>query len=175
MKTVAGHFPTFGRLFGWLFSRRTIRRCLFVLACLVTLVALFYAEENWRGSRAWNKYRRELEGRGALLDYRAFIPEPVPDEQNFAATPLVRSCFLKENLGSVKFDMDDYGRVFWRVADAKDRDWTRHRFIDLVAWEAAFAAIRSGETNRHQMFFTTNKLDFETRAKAAPAILEALK
>ena len=175
MKTVAGHFPTFGRLFGWLFSRRTIRRCLFVLACLVTLVALFYAEENWRGSRAWNKYRRELEGRGALLDYRAFIPEPVPDEQNFAATPLVRSCFLKENLGSAKFDMDDYGRVFWRVADAKDRDWTRHRFIDLVAWEAAFAAIRSGETNRHQMFFTTNKLDFETRAKAAPAILEALK
>src|SRR2546430_13214951 len=34
------------------------------------------------------------------------------------------------------------------------------------AWEAAFAAIRSGETNRHQMFFTTNKLDFETDRKS---------
>src|SRR2546430_17637232 len=47
--------------------------------------------------------------------------------------------------------------------------------MDLVAWKAAFAAIEPGETNRHQMFFTTNKLDFDTRAEAAPAVLEGLK
>ena len=80
-KTAAGHFPTFRRLFSWLFSWRTIRRCLFAAACLATLLALFYAEENWRGRHAWNKYRRELEARGEQLDYRAFIPKPVPDEQ----------------------------------------------------------------------------------------------
>src|SRR6266480_6812718 len=55
------------------------------------------------------------------------------------------------------------------------RYWGRRQFMDLVAWKAAFAAIESGETNRHQMFFTTNKLDFDTRAEAAPAVLEGLK
>ena len=75
---------------GWLFSWRTIRCCLFVLVCLFTLFALYYAEENWRGQRDWNTYRWELERRGEQLDYRAFIPQPVPDEENFAATPLVR-------------------------------------------------------------------------------------
>ena len=174
-KTLAGHFPTFRRLFGWLFSWRTIRRCLFALVCLFTLLALYYAEENWRGRRAWNKYRRELEARGGQLDYRVFIPKPVPDEQNFAATPLIKSWFLKENLGSTRFDTDYYGQVFRRVADSNGRYWGRRQFMDLVAWKAAFAAIEPGETNRHQMFFTTNKLDFDTRAKAAPAVLEGLK
>jgi hypothetical protein len=173
--SVAGHFPTFRRLFGWLFSWRTIRRCLFALACLLTLIALFYAEENWRGRRAWNKYRHELEARGAQFDYRAFIPKPVPDEQNFAATPLVKSWFLKENSNTVKFDSDDYGQSASRVSDSKDRDKGRRQFLDLVAWKSAFIAFRSGETNRHQMFFTTNQLDSETRAKAAPDVLEGLK
>src|SRR6266545_324260 len=63
-QTAGGHFPTFRRLFGWVFSWRTIRRCLFVLACLVTLLALYCAEENWRGRHAWNNYRQELEAPG---------------------------------------------------------------------------------------------------------------
>jgi hypothetical protein len=174
-KTAVGHFPTFRRQFGWLFSWRTIRRCLFAAACLATLIALFYAEENWRGRHAWNKYRQELEARGEQLDYRAFIPNPVPDEQNFAATPFVKSWFVRENLGSSNFDKDDFGQAFGKVSDPKDRDMGIRKFVDLVAWKAAFSAIGSGETNRHQMFLTTNKFDFETRAKAAPAVLAGLK
>ena len=42
----------------WLCCWRNFRRFLFGLACFVTLLALFYAEENWRGQRAWEKYRR---------------------------------------------------------------------------------------------------------------------
>ena len=174
-KTAVGHFPTFQRLFGWLFGWGTIRRCLFAAACLATLIALVYAEENWRGRHAWSKYRRELEARGEQLDYRAFIPKPVPDEQNFAATPLVKSWFLKENLGSSNFDKDDFVQAFGKVSDPKDKAWGIRKFVDLVAWKGAFAAIGSGETNRHQMFLTTNKFDFETRAKAAPAVLAGLK
>src|SRR2546426_4079036 len=170
-----GHFPTFRRLFGLLFSWRMFRRFLFLLACLVTLLALYYAEENWRGRRAWNKYRQELEARGEQLDYSAFAPKPVPDEENFAATPLVRSWFLKENPGSANFDKDSYGQSSSKVFDPQNKDWARRQFIDLVAWKEAFDAIRSGNTNRHQIFVTTNKLDFETRAKAAPAVLEGLK
>src|SRR5437764_11440270 len=80
-QTVGAAFPTFQRLFGWLFTWRTMRRCLFVLVCLLTLIALFYAGENWRGARRWNKYRRELEARGVQLDYRVFVPKPVPDDK----------------------------------------------------------------------------------------------
>ena len=117
----------------------------------------------------------ELEARGVQLDYRVFVPKPVPDGQNFAATPFVRSWFLKENRDGKMFDADDYGRTFRRVSDPQNKDWGRHPFLDLVAWKMAFAAIRSGATNLHLIFFTTNRADLETRARAAPAVLEGLK
>ena len=137
------------------------------------MIAFFYAEENWRGARAWNKSRRELEARGAQLDYRAFIPKPVPDDQNFAATPLVRSWFV--NLNRSQLDWDDYGRVLGRIHDPKNKQWGRQSFMDLVAWKMAFASLQSGATNLHEVFLTTNRTDFETRAQAAPAVLAGLK
>src|SRR5207247_7437321 len=82
-KTLAGHFPTFRRLSGWLFSWRVVRRCLFVLGCLATLLALFYAEENWRGWCAWNKYRRDLEVRGGDIKYRRIHYNMIHDEHTF--------------------------------------------------------------------------------------------
>src|SRR2546421_5524573 len=82
------------RFVRWLFSRRGLRRILIVLAWTVTIFALFHGEENWRGRRAWNKYRQELEARGEELDLKSFIPKPVPDEQNFAATPFIQSWFV---------------------------------------------------------------------------------
>src|SRR5713101_5527566 len=83
---------TLVRFSRWLFSRRT----LIVVAWTATIIALFYGEENWRGRRAWNKYRHELEARGEQLDLQAFIPKPVPDEQNFAATPFIESWFSQK-------------------------------------------------------------------------------
>jgi len=78
-------FPTFRRIFSW----RVLRGILFVFLCLVTLLALVWAEESWRGARAWDKCRRALEAKGEKLDLAAFIPPPVPPEQNFTATPLL--------------------------------------------------------------------------------------
>lgn len=173
-QTTVGPFPTFKRLFRWLFSWRTIRRCLFVFISLVTLLALFYAEENWRGRRAWNKYRQGLEARGEQLDYRAFIPKPVPDEQNFAATPFVQSWFVRENLPDNQrwSAKDNYARASSMVQGPKSR--TDRQFVDLVAWKMAFDAVRSGQTNSHQEF-RSDKLDLESRARAAPGVFEGLK
>jgi hypothetical protein len=64
---------------GW----RIPRRILITLAILATLIAIFYAEEDWRGKRAWENCKRELEAKGAVLDWDKFIPPPVPDDQNF--------------------------------------------------------------------------------------------
>ncbi len=78
-------------------SRSNLSRCLFVFACLATLVAIFYAEENWRGTRAWEKSRRELEARGEVLDWAAYIPAPVQDDQNIFKAPKMTEWFVREN------------------------------------------------------------------------------
>jgi hypothetical protein len=74
-----------------------MRRWLFVLACLATLTGLFYAIENWRGKRAWEKCRREQEAKGDVLDWNAFIPAPVPDDQNVFKTPNIAEWFVKKS------------------------------------------------------------------------------
>ncbi len=72
----------------WLCCWRNFRRTLFALACLATLFALFYAEENWRGKHAWEKYKRDQEAKGENFDLKSIAPPPVPDDQNFAMSPL---------------------------------------------------------------------------------------
>ena len=70
--------------FRWIFCRRNFKRFLFGLACLATLIALFYAEENWRGKRDWEKYKREWEAKGDKFDFADFVPPPVPDDQEIS-------------------------------------------------------------------------------------------
>ncbi|HVU28592.1 MAG TPA: hypothetical protein VHG71_12755 [Verrucomicrobiae bacterium] len=78
----------------WIFHWRNLKRFLFGLTCLITLIALFYAEENWRGKRAWENCKRELEAKGEVLDWNKFIPSPVPDDQNFFAAPKMAEWFV---------------------------------------------------------------------------------
>jgi hypothetical protein len=76
---------------GW----RIMRRILIALAILATLVAIFYAEEDWRGKRAWENCKRELEAKGTVMDWNAYIPPPVPDDQNFFKASKMGVWFVK--------------------------------------------------------------------------------
>ena len=78
----------------WLFRWLNLRQFLMGLALLATLIALFYTEENWRGKRAWDNCKRELEARGAALDWNAYIPPPVPDDQNIFKAPKMQEWFV---------------------------------------------------------------------------------
>jgi hypothetical protein len=69
-------------------SRTIIRRVVWVILTAVTLVALFYAEEDWRGARAWSEAKAEAARAGESLDFAHFVPPPIPDDQNLAALPL---------------------------------------------------------------------------------------
>src|SRR6185437_10942564 len=91
--------PQTQRFFNWLFSWRTIRRYLIAFAWLITIIALFYGEENWRGSHEWNNYRDTLIAQGEQLDFKAFVPKPIPDAENFAANPEVESWFVHQTNG----------------------------------------------------------------------------
>ena len=165
------------RFFRWLFSWRGLRLLLIMLAWFVTLIALFHGEETWRGRRAWNQYRRELEAKGERLDYAALVPKPVPDDQNFAATPAIKSWFEKKSsYDSDSAWNDTYSRVAENVqfpSKPKDALFER-RFVDLAAWETALAALASGELTSQQKFYS-GKLDAASRAKSAPAVLAGLK
>jgi len=158
-------------------GNRAVRRTLIGLVWMITLVALFYAEEDWRGWHAWNQFRQQLEAGGAQLDWKAFIPKPVSDDQNFAATPVVESWFaLTPNTNStdrfINHWQDNFAPALGRVSMPKEKN-DRH-FMDLVAWEMAFGAIQSGQTKSNQEF-ESGKPDLASRAAAAPAVREGLK
>jgi hypothetical protein len=81
-------------IFHWLFRWRTLKLFLKAFAALLFLSWLyFYVEENWRIKRAWDNYRREWETKGERFDFASFVPKPVPDEQNFALTPIVATSY----------------------------------------------------------------------------------
>src|SRR5882724_13065926 len=74
-------------LLRWLFWKHW-RRTFFAIACLATLIALFYAEEDWRGKHDWEKFKREWKAKGEHFDFASIVPPPVPDDQNFAMQPI---------------------------------------------------------------------------------------
>jgi hypothetical protein len=97
-------------------------RTLFALACLITLIALFYAEEDWRGWHAWNKFKHEWEAKGEHFDFASVVPPPVPDDQNFALTPVV---------------FTSYGQMLTRegkIVPSEDRD---ANFVNRVKMSVA--------------------------------------
>src|SRR2546428_6679404 len=192
----AGIFRWPGRFMRWFFTRRNLRRMVILLAWMATVVALFYGEEHWRGRRAWTQYRQELERRGEQLDLKAFIPKPVPDEQNFAAMPFVRSWFERTTNYTGPWK-DDFAEADKLVNQKLDE--SRRYFVDLTAWAAAFDAVHSAKSEpagakaafgaRYglkngeivptrpgaQQEFSSIDRDLETRSQAAPAVLGGLK
>src|SRR5262245_30996716 len=64
-------------------------RYFILLLGLATLTGLFYAEENWRGHRAWTKYKQRLAARGVPMDPASVIPKTAPLSENFASTPFL--------------------------------------------------------------------------------------
>ena len=170
---LAGSLPIVQRFFNWLFSGRILRRTLIGLAWFLTLVVFFYAEEDWRGRHTWNNYRQQLAAGGAQLDYREFIPKPVPDDQNFAALPLIESWFTQRTNFADKWS-DDFNQADVMISSKElDADAGRRHFLDLVAWKMAFEAVQAGRTNSKQQF-ESDKFDLASRAAAAPAVLAGL-
>lgn len=75
-----------GRLFLW---------GLWGIAGLVLLVAAFYGEEDFRHLRAWEEYKKSSGLGERPLDWKAGLPQPVPELENFAATPLLKAVGMK--------------------------------------------------------------------------------
>lgn len=76
---------------GW----RWLKRGLFAVAVLITLVAVAVVFENWRGAREWQRVRDELRAKGEPLSFAELIPPMPPNDENFASIPLFEGLFDK--------------------------------------------------------------------------------
>jgi len=89
------YFPTFHRVFAGLFSRRRLKALGYAVLSFVALVVLFYAVENWRGTRAWTEAKAELRAAGKPLTFAELIPVLPPENENFAMSSFFKGLFDK--------------------------------------------------------------------------------
>lgn len=93
--------------------------------------------ESWRGRRAWEEFRTEWEAKGEKFDWRALVPPPVPDEGNFAKTPLLAGLFNpKSDPQTNRIKMDEAAHKRAQVAfpnwsDRSSSGWRLGRTNDL--------------------------------------------
>lgn len=155
-----------------------IRRLVMFLAIgafvLILLLLGIIAYVNWRGHREWTQFRTEWEAKGEKFDFTDFIPAVVPDDQNFAATPLLA--------GLLDYTKMPGQPIRWNNQPAKDRAaavgallqqkgsrkkvpsagrWQTGTFVDMVQW---------------RQFLTTNATNVTlSQPEAAREVLAALK
>jgi hypothetical protein len=168
----AGAFVCLWSFACWFANWRRCKRLLFFLACFATLIALFYAEEDWRGWHAWNQFKHEWEAKGEKFDFKDFVPPPVPDDQNFAMTPILVES-MKAMLGpersrpwfgdkyaengrtnfTDRLDLNLRRENGWNDSPTNG-DWASGTITDLKSWQAYFRA--PVQTNRNTRI-TTNE------------------
>jgi len=133
---------------------KIIIRLIIALTGLVVLILLFYAEEDWRGWRAWQKFKREWEAKGEKFDFVSVVPPTVPDDQNFALTPIVFTSYgsmLTRDGNFIPYDKrDNYfvDRLKMSVAYNSDwpvthgnGDWQTAKMSDLKVWQNYYRAL----------------------------------
>ena len=131
--------------FRWLISRQAWVIYLKLGVGILSLIVLFYSVEKWRGKRALTKLQQEVEGRGEKLDLSDVIPRNVPDDQNFARTPLFASLYneatnsagLNGLRASDVSKLPRLGTLLHRRKGESD-DWMHQEFIDLKRWQKFF-------------------------------------
>lgn len=127
-----------------------------IIVAIVALIALFFIEENWRAANSWTRFKRQWEAKGESFEYSHFVPPHVPDDQNFAMTPIVASSYsslIDKNGHEIQpYDTSVVNRLSLRLVRADDwkipanGNWAKGTMTDLAAWQLYYrAAIR---TNR---------------------------
>jgi hypothetical protein len=114
------------------------------------MIALLYAEEDLRGKHAWESYMRQSKAKGIELDWRAYVPPPVADDQNFAMTPPFDGFFdYERTTNNVHWrDTNIWLRIQWLSfgsgqSTPKLGDWVQGHPLDLEKWQAYFRGVTS--------------------------------
>jgi len=142
----------------WVCCWRNFKRFLFGLACFVTLIALFYAEEDWRGKHDWEQFKHQWEAKGEKFNFTDFVPPLVPDDQNFALTPIVASCYsyiLDKNGHQIqpqdtnvvdRLQMTTIAYLYGGGPPNDTGDWQKSTVSDLKVWQQYYRVV-AAKTN----------------------------
>jgi len=142
----------------WVRCWRNFKRFLFGFACLATLVALFYAEEDWRGRHTWNQFKREWEAKGEHFDFSGVVPPPVLEDQNFALTPIAFTSYgyiLTRDGKRIPYEQRDANFVERIKMEPAHYDnwptngtgnWQKSTASDLSVWQNYYRAL-AAKTN----------------------------
>jgi len=137
---IAALIPPLRRLLTRMLGHRFL-----VLGCLATLVALFYAVEDWRGRRAWQSLKHEREAHGEPLDLSRLVPPPVPDEQNFFSTPLWNDLHFVRTNDRITWSDTNWGShvIFSAFGPGNGNapslgNWSKSQPVNLSGWQAFY-------------------------------------
>ncbi|MBN9693723.1 MAG: ABC transporter permease subunit [Verrucomicrobia bacterium] len=158
------------RRFWWLPRRNTVIRLSVtvgaLLAAFVLLALGFYGSENWRSRRDWQAFQQELKQRGESLELAALLPGPVPEDDNFARSPIFQQLVRGTELNTIQ-------KRLWNAAAKESRE----------NFDPSPSAWRGNEIRRQSTDFTTNfawvlplgvKMS-TNRQQAAVSVYEGLK
>jgi hypothetical protein len=73
---------------------RAAKWVIIVIGVLSMLFWLARTEENWRGKKDWENYKRQLEAKGECLNWNDYVPATVPDDKNFFKAPMMAEWFV---------------------------------------------------------------------------------
>ena len=140
-----------------------VARTLFAAACLATLVALFYAEEDWRGWHRWHEFEKSWQAKGEHLDLASSVPPPVPADRNFAMTPIAftsyGSMLTRDGKVIPNQQRDQHFDARMRMTVAPDRrnvadkfsgNRVKLTFTDLAGWQSYYRTL-AAQTNLFQV------------------------
>ena len=99
-------------------------------ALLIAIAAHFFL--NWKAERRWHAYVKEGRARGVKFDLTEFAPPKIPDEENFAALPMMRAIMqrgAKSPMALPEKDRPNFGNVL------------KGERFDLEKWQAYFKDI----------------------------------
>lgn len=117
---------------------------IFWMVMVAGVVTGFYKVENWRGKRAWERFREESAKRGVVLDVAGFAALQVPSRSNVLAAPMMTEWFAAPNQ--------------WKVAD---RMQVRRLFMgekDVIAEVRTGAAPETNDATAIQLRFVSGRV-----------------
>ena len=146
-------FPTFQRLGRRLCSRQAVKRLGIAALGVITLIALFYAVENWRGAREWRQVRADLVAKNEPLSFAELVPAMPPDGENFATSPFFEGVLDKSIDPRRARPSGSSGRSGARKSDGPGWDHWVWILTERGGWangRASFGRLgRSGQSKRN--------------------------
>jgi hypothetical protein len=114
-----------------------------VVVFLIVVLIFFYAEEDWRGARAWAACQRDLAAKGETLDLRQLAPPGKP-EDDLSKVPIFAPLDEKEVDPQAPIEQVAIELGAPYSADyPKSSSYLRGQSFDLAAWQKYYRTLPS--------------------------------